>query len=220
MKTIKLILIDDHSMILEGLESFFTNRSDIKIIAKLTNVAQVKNFCDSYSPSNDDISVALCDLSFKEKQQCDEKEVGFEIVKILNDSNKNIKCIIYSMHNSASYVQYALSAKIGAVGYLLKDADKNCIFEAVDTVANGKIYLQNEVSINFIKTQSIVQTLTNREKTIAEYIAMDFSTEEIADKLFISKRTVENYITHLYDKTGTKTRDELIKILNGNWKNI
>lgn len=216
MNTINLILIDDHSMILEGLESFFANRSDINIIAKLTNISEVQSFCNSYVPNKGDITVALCDLSFKDKAQCNEKEAGFEIVKILNAAKKNIKCIIYSMHNSASYVQYALSSKIGAVGYLLKDADKTCIFEAVDTVASGKVYLQNEVSLNYIKTQSLIQALTKTEKQIAEYIAMDFSTEEIAKKMLISKRTVENHMTHIYDKSGTNTREELIKTLNGN----
>lgn len=215
MQRISVILIDDHSMILEGLESLFASRSDIKVVAKLNGIEAVKNFCRSYKPNANDVTIALCDLSFKHSDLCKEKEVGFEIVKILRAAKKNIKCIIYSMHNSASYAQYALSDNVGAMGYVLKDSEKSVVFDAIRSVANNNVYVQAEVAHSFLKSRSVLQVLTPRERAVAECIGMSFAIEEIAEKLCISRRTVENYISRLYDKTGTASREELTELLNG-----
>ncbi len=225
---IELILIDDHQMILEGLTALFSQHKNIHILAKLSSLEAVQEFISRYTPPpvaeimrSETATIAICDLSFSSASPEDSgenaggKEAGFEIIKVLNAANKNIQCIVYSMHSSAFYIKTALSKEVGAVGYILKDADSKILLDAVKSVAAGNIFLQKEVSQTMHNASTISQFFTKKERLVAEQLLKRLSNEEIAEQMKISKRTVENYITSLYDKTGTSNRQQLVDVLNG-----
>lgn len=214
---INLILIDDHLMILEGLNTLFSKKKHYNVIKKISSFEQVEEFLQEFIPNEKESTIALCDLSFQNNDSSIENnsEAGFEIIKKIDKANKGIKCIVYSMHDSSAFIKTAISKEVGAMGYVLKDSEPQVIFDAINSVCQDKIYIQGELANKLLNASLSTRFFTKTEKLVADFICRDFSNEQIALELKISKRTVENHISHLYDKTGTRNRTGLKIVLNG-----
>ncbi len=218
MKT-NIILVDDHAMILEGLSSLLAKEEDFYVAARLSSPDEVDSFIKGNVGKQFENTVAVVDLSFKgftPPESYDGAEAaGFSIIRQLTAAG--IRCIVYSMHSYADYVRNALSDDVGAKGYVLKDGNNSNIFNAIKSVASGGIFIQEELlSALSSRSQKVEFFLTSKERAVARLVMQGYSNDVIAEKLSISKRTVENYMSRIYDKTGCENRFACIEFLREN----
>jgi DNA-binding NarL/FixJ family response regulator len=203
---IKLFLVDDHDIVRDGLKSLLSNSTEIKIIGEAANGAQFFNALHNEIPDILLLDISLPDVS------------GIEIAKKLNESNPEIGILILSMFTDEDFIINAI--KVGARGYLPKNSKKEELINAITIVFNGGEYYP--VSINEIvaksyinkmknKSISLVELLTDREKEIMHLVVDGLSNNEIAEKLFISVRTVETHKSRVIQKLGLKSTVDLVK---------
>lgn len=201
----QLILLDDHTMILNGISSYIEKNSDgWNIIAKINSFEKLETFLESYNPS--ETTVAIVDI---ELSKSSESSSGFDAIELLN--NHGISSVIYSMYSSPGYLMQA--TEFGAKGYISKSADDSELLDAINAVAKGDTYIQKELIGKMIQTTNVMLCLTKTEREIAVCIKNHLDNQQIADRLQISKRTVENHLSRLYDKLGAKNRHNLEEML-------
>lgn len=201
----QLILLDDHTMILNGISSYLEkNAKDWQIIAKINSFEKLEIFLRSFSAS--ETTVAIVDI---ELSKSSESKSGFDAIKLL--SQHGISSILYSMYSSPSYLLQA--TELGAKGYVSKGADDQELLDAINAVAENKTYIQKDLMGKMVQTTNILLCLTKTEKEIIACIKNHMDNQQIADKLQISKRTVENHLSRIYDKLGTKNRHNLEEML-------
>lgn len=201
----QLILLDDHTMILNGISSFIENRTkDWNIIAKLNSYENLETFLKTFSSSEPVVAVVDIELS-----KASESKTGFDAIRLLSQSG--INSVVYSMYTSPSYLMQA--TEFGAKGYVSKSADDSELLEAINTVAKGESYIQKDLAEKMIQRTNVMLCLTKREREIAVCIKNHMDNQQIAEKFQISVRTVENHLSRLYDKLGTKNRHNLEEML-------
>lgn len=193
----QIILIDDHSMILNGLAAFFASRS-WTILGQFKSLKEVEDFTRKFSRQNDSNTVALIDIDLG-------GESGLDAIRPL--SAIGIQSIIYSMYSSSSYVIRAIET--GAKGYVSKSATDEELLKAVETVAKGEVYIQQNLVPSFMFSASIFSSLTSKEKAILDCVKMHKDNQQIAEELGITKRTVENHLSRIYDKFGVQNKHQL-----------
>ena len=212
----KIIIIDDHQLLREGINSWVSGNSDWQVLAKLGNLEEVKTFIESYEPSQTDCVIAIVDLSFKVSGVNTEKLYGFEILKMFNNLELNIKTLVYSSHEAGGIIAHSLSKEIGACGYVSKNSDCNEILTALEAIAKGEKFIQPNLLTSYINAQTKLNLLTHREKEILNCIFAKYTNDEIAENMDISKRSVENYLSRVYDKTGTNNKQQLLEYFEKN----
>ena len=201
----QLILLDDHTMILNGISSFIENSTkDWNIIAKLNSYENLETFLKTFSSSEPVVAVVDIELS-----KASESKTGFDAIRLLSQSG--INSVVYSMYTSPSYLMQA--TEFGAKGYVSKSADDSELLEAINTVAKGELYIQKDLAEKMIQRTNVMLCLTKREREIAVCIKNHMDNQQIAEKFQISVRTVENHLSRLYDKLGTKNRHNLEEML-------
>ena len=212
----KIIIIDDHQLLREGINSWVSGNSDWQILAKLGNLEEVKTFIESYKPSQTDCVVAIVDLSFKVSGVNTEKLYGFEILKMFNNPDLNIKTLVYSSHEAGGIIAHSLSKEIGAFGYVSKNSDCDTILCALEAIAKGDKFIQQNLITSYINAQTKLNLLTNREQEVLNCVFAKYTNDEIAENMNISKRSVENYLSRIYDKTGTNNKQQLLEYIEEN----
>ena len=202
MNEIKLIIADDHELFRNGLAELLRKHDDIKIVKSVGDGIEFMELINSQLEAD----IVLLDITMP-------KMDGFQVLKELKTLNSDIKPIVISMHNDGNYI--AKCAKMGAFGYLLKNTDEAELILAIRSVYNGKKYFSAEISekmINFMSTQSISENvLSNKETEVLGLIAKGLTTKEIAEKLFVSSRTIETHRANILKKLEVKNTAELIK---------
>ncbi|MDR3610009.1 MAG: response regulator transcription factor [Ignavibacteriaceae bacterium] len=203
MKSIKVILVDDHELVRTGIRSLIQNISGVEVIAEANNGRDAVRLIDELMPD-----LVLLDIAMPELN-------GLEVVSRISKDNTNTKVIILSMHKNEEYVVQALKA--GAAGYLLKDSSANELEIAVNAVIRGETYLSPAISKHVVdnylrritdvqadkdKGPDIFKQLTSRQREILQLIAEGNSTKEIANKLNVSIKTVETHRMQLMDRIG------------------
>jgi DNA-binding NarL/FixJ family response regulator len=202
MNDIKLIIADDHKLFRNGLEELLRKYDDIKIVKSVADGFEFMEVAKSQLEAD----IVLLDITMPNMD-------GFQVLKELKTLTSNIKPIVISMHSDGNYI--AKCAKMGAFGYLLKNADESELILAIRTVHKGKKYFSAEISekmINFIATQSVSENvLSNKETEVLGLISKGLTTNEIAAKLFVSSRTIETHRANILKKLEVKNSAELIK---------
>lgn len=207
----KLILIDDHAMLREGIASWLTKNSDWTIELQCESFEKLQSDFDKANFSTDDNVIAIVDLSYKTENSKVEAEIGWEIIKWLN--SKNIPSIVFSSHDTGTFIEKAMGSDIRARGFVSKTSNEKILLDAINMVAQGKTYIQPDLFSGFIETKSILSALSSKEREIADLIMHNVENDEIAAKLNIKLHTVENYISKIYDKTGTNNKKDLIDLI-------
>lgn len=202
MNEIKLIIADDHELFRKGLAELLRKHDDIKIVKSVADGLEFMELVNSQFEAD----IVLLDITMPNMD-------GFQVLKELKASNSDIKPIVISMHNDGNYI--AKCAKMGAYGYLLKNTDEAELILAIRSVSSGKKYFSAEISekmINFMSTQSISEDiLSNKETEVLGLISKGLTTKEIAEKLFVSSRTIETHRANILKKLEVKNTAELIK---------
>lgn len=188
--TTRIIIVDDHPMVAEGIEALLEGYDDIEVLATLSNGEEAVNAAQSMSPD-----VVLMDLNMP-------KVNGLAATEMILESAPSTKVLILSMHDTPEYISSALNH--GAMGYVLKDVPTDEIKLAVDTVMAGQQYLCTgaKVSIEPKDDGGERESLTNREQSILLELAQGRSNKEVARKLDISVRTVETHRRNIKRKLG------------------
>lgn len=206
MTELNLLIADDHSMIRNGLISMLKQQDKfIANIMEATNGNEVLKLIQDHP-----FDVVLLDITMPEVD-------GITVLKKLKSMESEVPVLVLSMHNEKSVIRQALDN--GAYGYLLKNSGLEEITKAIFTVIRKQKYFSNEVtqelfSENDSKTKSSIQfehNLSRREIQILALIVKELTSQDIADELFISKRTVEGHRKKIMSKLGIKTSIGLVK---------
>ncbi|MGD9568098.1 MAG: response regulator [Sedimentibacter sp.] len=205
---IKVLIVDDQDILVEGLKLILGMEQDIEIVGTANNGKKAYEACKWKKPD-----VVLMDIQMPELN-------GVEATAMIKKDFPNIKIIVLTTFNDDQYIYDAL--KNGASGYLLKDTSPSEIAKAIRTVYNGGALIQSEVAVKVIdkfsqlanKTvdkniDSRVDLLTEREIEILKLIAEGKNNKEISDELFLSQGTVKNHITRVLIKLDLRDRTQL-----------
>ncbi|MDD3740542.1 MAG: response regulator transcription factor [Bacteroidales bacterium] len=207
MDCIKIALVDDHKMFREGIKSVLSDEKSIQLVAEAGNAEEIIN-----SLSNCKIDVLITDISLPGMS-------GIELCRYAKIYCPQLKTLILSMHTDEEFVLD--SVKSGASGYLSKETGHEELIYAIRKIAAGEIYFSHNISQTIIqayrkdkKSTEVNPTefLSQRELEVLKLYVEGFSNSEIAEKLFISVRTVESHKTHILQKTGLKSHVDLIKL--------
>lgn len=200
MSKIRLFLVDDHKMIRDALETYLADNEDFEVI----NQANHGEEALQKIRENSDFEVLLTDMVMPQMD-------GIELVKRLKQENYNFKVIVLTMMSEIQHIKKMLN--YGVNGYVLKTASQAEIIQAIQKVNAGETYYSAQVT-NAIMDHlrgdrssskvSMEVPLTKREKEVLHLIVKEYSNKEIAEKLFISVRTVEAHKRNLLEKTGHK----------------
>ena len=209
MEKIKIVLVDDHVIVRDGIKSLLINSGRIDVIGEASNYDSLMNILKQDKPD-----IIMLDISLPGKS-------GIEITQILKKEYPDINVIILSMHTDEDFIYHSL--KSGAKSYLPKDTNQMELLKAIETVNSGGEFF-NEVVSNIILKSYIKKAknddkdnndklalLTKREIEVLTLFAEGFSNVEIADKLFISVRTVESHKNHIMTKFELKSVVDLVK---------
>lgn len=199
---IKVISIDDHEIISSGLEKLFSSTKDIIHSGYCKTKSELENLINSKYVDDANNLVALVDIKL-------ENESGFDCADYL--VSRGVKCLMYSSYSNAGFIVKTMEHKIN--GFISKNADIKEIITSIRSVFDGDTYIQKDLISNMMYASSIIVTLTKKERELLNLISEHLSNEEMAHKLNLSKRTVENYISRIFDKFNVKNRYELEKLL-------
>lgn len=204
MQPIKLGITDDHEVVINGLKAMLSIDDGVSIILTANNGAQLLQQLEAQQPD-----VLLMDIQMQGMD-------GIELTKQVHKLYPSIRIIAFSSFDDTHYIRQIL--RNGAVGYLLKNADQITILQAIKVVMDGEEYIDESLKRNLLqesifgKRRSIYEVpLTNREKEILKLIAEEHTNQQIAEKLYISLRTVETHRLNLTQKLGVKTPAGLVK---------
>jgi len=194
----KVIIADDHTLFRQGLKLILEDIENIEVIA---DVANGKELIDVATVMKPDLIIMDINMPYIN---------GIEASRILLQENPNLKILVVSMYGDEQY--YNSVIENGVKGFILKDADNAELRTAVNMILNGKTYFSQELLLKLIRNhQPNAQiSLTSREKEILAMICEGLNSSEIAAKLFLSERTVENHRANLLDKTGCRNSLSLV----------
>ena len=204
MNKYKIILVDDHQMLIDGLSAILTANTDFHIIKTYTNGNLLLDELTELEPD-----IILTDISMPEID-------GYELTKKIKKINNKIQIIALSMSGNIADINKMLD--VGISGYVLKNVGNEELVQAIYKVAQGKMHFSDDVLDEMVKNKHAKPEkeeeqvkLTERELEILKLIVLEFNNAEIADKLFISERTVETHRKNMIRKFNTKTIVGLIK---------
>lgn len=200
---IKIALLDDHIILFEAIQSVLKRKSKYSFIKGFTNLEEIIQFLNE----GNRIDILLLDIQI-------ENNDGIEYCEKIKTIAPQLKIIIFTSHISKALLNKALAC--GASGYMVKNISSHELINGIETVLQNKIYLHEKVTHLFVpekKTQDgYFPKLTKREKEILKLIMDEYTSKQIAEKLYISINTVETHRANLFTKTGVKNVAGLITI--------
>jgi DNA-binding NarL/FixJ family response regulator len=208
---IRIILAEDHKIVRDGIKKLLDQEQDFQIVGDAVNGLEVTQLLDQGVEAN----IILVDMNAPEIP-------GPDIIKKIKDNARGAKVVVLTMLDDEKHVLEAFKA--GANGYILKNAGSDELIFAIRHINGNGRYVCSELALRFldrlIHQQNTLFTNvepTKREAEVLQMIAEGMTNQEIADKLFTSKRTIEGHRQNLLDKTGSRNTAALIKfaILKG-----
>ena len=208
IKEIKILLVDDHKLLRDGLRNIIEQRSNMHIIGEASDGREAIKVASKLLPDVIVIDVAMPGMN------------GIEAAQQIHKNHPNIKIIGLSMHSGKQFIQGMFKA--GAYGYLLKDGDSDELITAITTVVQNKKYLSKDINQEFLsllkKGKPLEKTyLSSREKEVLQLIAEGKSSKKIGEILFLSSKTIDVHRNNIMKKVDLFTISELTKyaIQNG-----
>ena len=202
---IKIIIADDHSIIRDGLKALLKEEKNIEIIGEAANGLEVIEILNKNKTD-----LVIMDINMP---KCN----GLEATKLITANFPEVKVIALTMNDQSDSVKSMVEA--GVWGYLFKDSSKHEFIQAIETVAEGRKYFNNKVFDMLLmnsenskqEENSETSILTIREKEVLKLIAEEYSSQEIADKLFLSIKTVNAHRRNLIQKLDAKNTAALVR---------
>lgn len=203
MAAIKVMIVDDHNLVREGLKAVFEQGDGIEVIAEAGSGEDALKMLEKVKPD-----VVLMDVSMPGMN-------GIQTTKLVREKYPDIKVVILTMLDQEGYVYEAVKA--GATGYMLKSTSTDDLVQAIHTVYDGQALLHPEATAQLLKefaalagNKSKEYGLSNREMEVLQLLSQGMTNKEIAKDLWISEQTVKTHLAHIFDKLGTSDRTETV----------
>ena len=204
MGTYRIVLADDHALFRQGLKGILEGAADLEVVGEAGDGLKLLNLLNA---NQLDPHLVILDISMPNLR-------GIEAIREIKTIHPNVKILIVTMHRDKEYLYQALAA--GADGYFLKkDADTD-LFDAIEKIQQGRIYVASyfsELAEDWEQVRKAFGStiLTTREKEVLKLIAEGKSNKEIAGLLFVSVHTIERHRANIMDKLNLKKTAELVK---------
>ncbi|TYS70917.1 response regulator transcription factor [Sutcliffiella horikoshii] len=199
---INVMLVDDHAILRDGLKTIISLESDMKVIGEATGEKEMVALMQRQRPH-----VIVMDINMPEKD-------GIELTKKVKKEYPEIKVLILTMYKHDEYFLSAI--KEGADGYLLKDSHSDQVIDAIRTVYRGESIIHPAMTKKLINyhQQGSQQTedtnLTEREQEVLVCLVEGLSNKEIAERLYISDKTVKIHVSKIFKKLNVKSRSQVV----------
>ena len=206
-KAFKVLVVDDHPVVRQGLRQLISNDPLLTICGETDNAADCISLIETSSPDVILTDISLCGTD------------GIELTKNVRQINPNIPILLFSIHGEDLYAERALAA--GANGYVMKQENPEVLLKAIHKVLSGEIFLSEEMTSRMLRKMSGssllsenpaghgMENLSDRELEVFELIGSGFSTRRIAEKLNLSVKTIETYRLHIKEKLELRDATEL-----------
>jgi DNA-binding NarL/FixJ family response regulator len=200
----KILVVDDHPMIRKGIVSLIDDQEDLVICGQAEDAPEALKAISETKPD-----IVVLDISLKSSS-------GIELMKSIKAQYPKLPVLILSMHNEELYAERALRA--GAVGYIMKREASENLLTAIRHVLDGQIYVSDKISKRLLRklsrgkadvVASPIDNLSDRELEVFQMIGQGYGTRQIAEKLYLSVKTIETYRTHIKEKLNLANADEL-----------
>jgi DNA-binding NarL/FixJ family response regulator len=197
--------VDDHPIIRHGMAQLIDREQDLQVSGQAGGMAEALSAIKDADPD-----LVLVDLSLGDSG-------GIELIKELKARESPAKVMVVSMHDETTYAERAIRA--GAMGYITKDAPNDELLTAIRQVLRGKIYLNAEMSDQLLHRvlegddtlgRSPIEKLSDRELEVFDLIGQGLRTSDIADRLCLSRKTIETYRENIKDKLDLRDSTELV----------
>lgn len=211
-KPVRVVVVDDHPFIRMAFRDAEKDHPWLKICGEAGDVAEALTVIRREQPD-----VAIVDLSLKEGAS------GLELIHQVASRFADVRMLVFSMYDEAIYAERCIRA--GASGYLMKSEEPERVIQAIQTVANGGIYLSPEMSARMLakkarpgkqapsseKRSFLIDTLSDREMTIFQMMGDGLDVDEICHRLGLNRKTVEGHRRNAKDKLGLDSINDLIR---------
>jgi len=205
MSNVKILLVDDHDIIRDGIRALLDNEVGFNIVAEAENGVEALEACDKH-----DLHLVVMDINMPEMD-------GIEATEKIKEKHADIKVLALTMMDEDEHIRNMIKA--GASGYILKSSDKDEFIDAITAILDGRHYFSEDTTKRVM--MDLVQSsgqqdepdpsqITPREKEVLELIVDQYTNQQIADELHISIRTVDAHRRNLLEKTEAKNTAGLV----------
>lgn len=207
MRKIKILIVDDHTIVREGLRQLLNNQEDMEVVGEAGDGLEALKKVKILQPDVTLLDIAIPRLS------------GLEAVRLIKETVPGTQVVVFSMHKKEAYVHQVLAS--GALGYVLKASPSSDVLEAVRAARRGEYFLSSSIKAEVVKiylenrkekpTVKGYDLLSEREQQTFRLVVEGNSTKQIADVLSISPKTVEKHRTNVMNKLGIHDLVGLVK---------
>ncbi|MEN9937312.1 MAG: hypothetical protein RLZZ387_3891 [Chloroflexota bacterium] len=206
MTLLRIVLVDDHMVVREGLKTLINAQSDMVVIGEASDGAGAAELVRDYAPD-----VVIMDITMPTVN-------GIEATTQIRQLCPNVHVLVLSVHDDTSYLRQLLAA--GASGYILKHTAADALIQAIHVVASGGVYLEpglaDHVVARYVRrptltTELLGTALSERETEVVQRVARGYSNKDIAAQLNLSVKTVETYRARAMEKLGLESRSALVR---------
>ncbi len=201
---IKVVLADDHTAVRRNLRLLLDNEEGVEVIGEAADISSVMRHIYAQRPH-----VLVLDLRMPNGS-------SMETIRRLSSEMPGLEIVVVTMEESPAFAQQALDA--GAIGFVLKDKADDELLAALRRAAAGEEYVSPRVATGLQALRKAVQNdgLSPRETEVLRFIALGYTSAEIATKLHLSRRTVETHRARIHRKLGADSRAQLVRYALGN----
>jgi DNA-binding NarL/FixJ family response regulator len=203
----KVFIVDDHPLVRERVAELINQEPDLMVCGEAEDAVQAVKAVEAAAPD-----IAIVDITLKDTY-------GIELIKQLKELHPKLPILVLSMHDESMYGERALRA--GAKGYLTKQEASKKVVDAIRRILRGEIYVSDKLAGALVRKVaggneqggggSLVDVLTDRELEVFQLLGQGLTVREVAERLFVSGKTVEAHREHIKQKLNFKTSSELLR---------
>ena len=201
-KSIRVMLVDDHSMVRKGLATFLKVFDDLQLVGEAESGAEAIKLCMETSPD-----VVLMDMVMPEMD-------GATATAFIREKHPHIQILVLTSFKEGELIKKALAA--GAIGYLLKDVSAEDLARAIRSAYAGRATLSPEAAQSLVETSNLPPVpgldLTERERDVLALMVEGLSNTQIAGKLSVSSSTIKSHVSNILSKLGVASRTEAVAL--------